>query len=287
MSRANTILIISSLLLVTSFALATNARADWLIDRSGTLVEIDGNILGDNDDSDEQEQEELESREQDEDRGDDSAQHQAEVVRERAKQRLETATEARIKSQETLKQRVKSKLEIKDGSIMEIRQEVEDENGRVVRRSDLEFEKGERLKIERDKDKFFELGSDSEGRFEIIHDRIKARTNFPISIGQNNELIITKPDGTTKVVSTLPDVAAENLRAKGFVLSDQDLELELEEVGSEAAYRFPVKQTKRFLGLFKRAYNQESVISAETGEILETTSTETAPFARFLEALSF
>lgn len=291
MSIKHSFVIIGSLLLITSFSTVGQARADWLIDSSGTLIEVDGSILGD-DDEDESSDDTRDDNEDDSiqrkaEEVRENAKDKAEAVREQAKDRLERATEARIKSQEALKQRVKSKFEIKDGSIMQIRQEVQGQDGRVVRRSEFEFKPGERLKVEREDGKLFELGADDKGRFEIMSDRFKARTEHPISIGDDNQLIITRPDGTEKVVSVLPDTAADNLIARGFALSDEEFDLELEEFDGETAYRFPVKEEKRFLGLFKRFYNQESVVSAETGEILETTSTETSPLARFLESLSF
>lgn len=255
MSAKYSFLIVGSLLIITSFSAVKHVRADWLIDLSGALVEIDGSVLG---------------------RGNEVATTEA----------LKTTTQTRIKSQDSLQQMTQSRLEIQEGAVMQVRQELKNQDGQLVRHNQVDLEPGKKLKIERENGRFFELSADDKGRFEIIDDKLKARTNLPISIGEDNSLIITRPDGTTKTVTILPDVAADNLRARGLAIS-KEMELELEDIDGVAAYRFPVKQEKRFLGLFKRTYNQESVVSAETGEILETVSTETSPLTRFLEALSF
>ena len=266
MTIRNTFIVVGSLLLITIFSSVDQARADWLIDRSGTLVEVDSSVLGRND-------------------SDNSMQGTPDA--QQVQVRFEQATEARVQSQETYQQRVKSQLEIKEGSVMQVKQAVMNKEGQVIRRKELELEPGEKLKVERRDGKYLELGSDEEGKFEIMQSKFRTKTELPVSIGDDNEIIITRPDGTEKIVSVLPDVAAENLRASGLSLSSENQELELEDIGDVPSYRFAVKQEKKFLGLFKRLYNQESVVSAETGEIVSTTSTEDSPLVRFLETFSF
>ena len=56
MSLKQSFVIIGSLLIAFSASSASIARADWLIDRSGTLVQVEGYVLGDDDSSDDQDE---------------------------------------------------------------------------------------------------------------------------------------------------------------------------------------------------------------------------------------
>jgi hypothetical protein len=128
------------------------------------------------------------------------------------------------------------------------------------------------------------VASDS-GELELSRNQVRARTRHPLTIGENNELIVTRPDGTTKIVTVLPDTAAAKMREQGFAQLDNDVELDVE--GDQPVYRFATRRVRRLLGLFPTEFTGETSVSAETGEIVGTASTEVTLFRRFLETLSF
>lgn len=122
-------------------------------------------------------------------------------------------------------------------------------------------------------------------KVELEIEGVRARTNFPISIGPNNELIITTPAGS-KVVTVLPDAAVKNLLEKGFPVASpsgvqpgdgspsatltglsQDVVL-VEEDGA-LVYKAKVKKSSRLLGLVTIEGEYEAKVSAETGQIIQ------------------
>lgn len=246
MSRPLSLTIIGSLFVIYIFSIFKPAQATWLIDRSGTLIEETGYVLGD-------------------------------------EKKLEQATEARIKSQELRRETVQSQLENKGGNIR-VRQEVQNEAGELIREGQTDLPPRERLRIENANGQMVEVGT-VEDRLEITNNNIKARTDHPITIGDNNELIITRPDGTEKVVTILPDVAADKLRERGLITTGSEAELELQD--NLPVYKFRTMQVKKLFGLFPRELAEESVVSAESGELVSTSSTQTSPFRRLLDRLSF
>lgn len=303
--------LVGSLIVVFSFVSASAVRADWLIDQSGTLVEVDGFVLGDDDQDDsssnrdddgddDRGDDDGDGDDRDDDHDDDSPQQEtkrreaertreaekdaAETRREVKQKRLETATEARIKNLETRRETIKSKLEVEDGQLR-VRQEVENEDGKVVRTNRTDISPQERLRVEHEDGSLFEINAVEGDKLEIVRDRIKARTDHPLSIGDNNELIVTRPDGTEKVVTVLPDTAADNLRARGLEPTSEEVELEVE--GETPVYHFDTQAEKRFLGLFKFVSRQRTSVSAETGEVVGSESAETSPWRRLLDRLPF
>lgn len=255
--------------LLSFFSVTPLARADWLIDKSGTLVEVEGFILGDEDPTRPTE---------------DIPERSMERAREIEKKRLETATEARIKALETRRETIKSRVEAEDGQIR-VRQEVKSADGKVVRTNRTDIIPQQRLRVEGEDGGLTEINAVEGNKLEIIRDRIKARTDHPLTIGDNNELIVTRPDGSEKVVTILPDTAADNLRSRGLEPVSEEIELEVE--GETPVYKFETEQTKRFLGLFKFVAKQRAQVSAETGELVGTESLETSPLRRLLERFSF
>lgn len=279
----------------------------WYLDRSGTVIQVDGSILGEEDeertgsddsqdDEDETEDEdeledENESEDEDEDDSqadsDDDLDDESEVEdskserTEELKAKLELETEARKKRLEARREMIKSYLEVKNNRL-KIRQETENELGKIVKRSEVELEDDDSLLVEQE-DEDVELSPDDD-ELDIKQSNSTARTALPISIGANNELIITRPDGTTKIVSILPAVAADKLRARGLEATE-DAELTVE--GAEPVYNYTTSEIKRVLGIFKVKFNSQTKVSAETGEILEIDSVESNPFRLLLERLVF
>lgn len=121
---------------------------------------------------------------------------------------------------------------------------------------------------------------------EVEQGRVRARTRFPITIGPNNELIITTPAGT-KVVTILPEEAVKNLIQKGFPVASSSASTEPSEVSPSAeldaekqdvelqnddgtlTYHAKQKKIVKFLGIIPVEGEVEAKVSAETGQVLE------------------
>src|SRR5688500_7824007 len=98
------VILLTALILSPFFA--TPAKADWLLDRSGTLVKVDGYVLGDDDSVEvevEDEKDDSKTNEVEKNRMEQAKElvkDRQEAVREAAKKRLENQIEARKKIQE-------------------------------------------------------------------------------------------------------------------------------------------------------------------------------------------
>ncbi len=276
--------------LVMFSILTIPARADYLYDRSGTLVSIAGTVLGDDDSKDEVENESDNKRE--------------EQKREQSRKTLEREIESRKKMNE--KNELKSQLEVRseDGKF-KLKQEIKDKMGRVTKK-EVELKEGESLHIENERGERTEIKpmvmelkeerkemmeerktervENREQKLEMIKDNVKARTGFDLSVNEDNELIVTKPDGTSRVVTVLPDQAVAKLQEKGILVEGETPELTENEAG-EAVYKVSKEEERRFLGIALK-FKRESEVSADTGEV-ETKSGETNPVKRFLERFLF
>lgn len=282
--------IITVLSLVMFSILALPARADYLYDRSGTLVSIDGSVLGEDDSTVAVEDESDNKRE--------------EQKREQAKKTLEREVEARKKMND--KNETKSRLEVRseDGKF-KLKQEIKDKAGRVINK-EVELKEGESLHVENERGERTEIKpmvmdrieerqenreerkedrvENREQKLELIKEKVKARTDFDLSVNEDNELIVTKPDGSSRVVTVLPDQAVAKLQEKGILVEDETPELTENEDG-QAVYKVSQEEERRFLG-FALKFKRNSEVSAETGEV-ETKSGETNPVKRFLERFLF
>ncbi|KKU89292.1 MAG: hypothetical protein UY18_C0001G0024 [Microgenomates group bacterium GW2011_GWF2_47_9] len=301
--QSKNIIVGFALLFFAFFVTSQNslALAAWLIDRSGTLVQVDGFVLGDDSDEIEIEEEnevevEVEDEDEDDERNDETqtekrAREQAreaekdrlENERELAKQKLEKEIEARKKAQERLKQTIKTQVKSEDG-VLRVRQEVMAENGQVLRNTDQEIPIKEKLRVEKSDGSFLEINA-LKDKLEITTSRLNAHTSLPLSLGENNELIVTRADGEQKIVSVLPDEAADKLASLGLLTTDESVELEIE--NEIPVYKFSATEDKKVLGLFKLAFKKRAYLSAESGEVVLSESAESTPFKRFLESISF
>lgn len=293
MQKSAAVIILS---LVLFSVLAIPARADYLYDRSGTLISIDDLVLGDNDSvtpspSPASSRSELEKKRE-------------EQKREQDKKKLEREIEARKKLNE--KNEIKSQLEIKseDGKY-KIKQETRDKDGRVTKK-EVELKEGESIHVENEQGERTEIKpmvmdrieerrenreerkeervENREQKLEMIKDKVKARTDFSLTVDEDNKLIVTKPDGSSRVVAILPDEAVAKFQEKGILVEGETLELTENEAG-EAVYKVSKEEERRFLGIALK-FKRESEVSAETGEV-ETKSGETNPVKRLLERFLF
>lgn len=302
--------------------LATTATpkvfADWLLDRSGTLVKLDPLVLGDTDEqkSEVKDEEKKEERKQEEVKSEQSENRSGENKLSEAEKRVtEQRQEAEKKSQEKAREKAKERLEstikineIKanknkleteseievDGSKLKIKQKIKNANGKEIE-TELQLENGEELQIESqngDETKKFKLRARNDDSLEVEKDGVKVGTKLPISINENNELVVTRPDGTTKVVAVMPDQALKMLREQNITPDDTLIDAngdssglpELEEEDGQSVYKIDGQKEEKVLGIFKVAYKTKAVVSAETGEIVRT---ELSNLDRFLSLFSF
>ena len=306
MQKSATVIILS---LVLFSVLAIPARADYLYDRSGTLVSINGSVLGDDDSKDKVENESedkevVSASPSPSSNRSESDKKREEQKREQDKKKLEREIEARKKLNE--KKEIKSQLEIKseDGKF-KLKQETRDKDGRVTKK-EVELKEGESLHVENEQGERTEIKpmvmdrieerqenreerkeervENREQKLEMIKDKVKARTDFSLTVDEDNKLIVTKPDGSSRVVAILPDEAVAKFQEKGILVEGETPELTENEAG-EAVYKVSKEEERRFLGIALK-FKRESEVSAETGEV-ETKSGETNPVKRLLERFLF
>ena len=143
-----------------------------------------------------------------------------------------------------------------------------------------------------------ELEIRAEGsRIDIKQGRTRVRTNVPLSIGPNNELIVTTPTGS-RSVAILPDTAVANLLRGGILTATADLlgqtgtaigatgaggvdeatsaggevaetepAVTMVEEGGKLVYKVRGTKDVNFLGFFPIAAPIEANVSADTGAV--------------------
>jgi hypothetical protein len=279
------VVLLTTLMLSPFFA--APAKADWLLDRSGTLVKVEGYVLGDDDSVEFTEKNRMEQAKE-------LVKDRQEAVREAAKKRLENQIETRKKIQE--KNGTRSEVEIKnEENRLKIKQEIRDKNENLVRTQEIEVKEGERFMIEGENKEHLEINALKEGRLEIAKDRIKANSDLDLKVGEKNEISVTLPNGKVREIQ-LPDKALENLVSKGIIVQGEGenaYELKANEKG-QPIYPAKAQVEKKLFGLLKMKFNQNIEVAAgdsedgavKTGDIVQTESLETSPWRRLLERLS-
>ena len=113
---------------------------------------------------------------------------------------------------------------------------------------------------------------------EMNQNNIRAKTRFPLSVNDKNELIVTTPNGT-KTVTVLPEEAVKEAFRRGAMTSFGTVgqqtgagatgkqEVELTQENGKLEYKVQgVKEAKLF-GFFPVSSQVETRISAETGSV--------------------
>lgn len=284
-------LFLSIVIISPAFLLsASPVSGMWLIDGSGTLVQVESQVLGRQADVRQPatvsgEDGAAPTFETVEPALGDSRQRELDNRQEQVKRTFETQVEARRKQLNNLGQERKSKIEV-SGRQLRVKQELRSETGRVVSETETELSESESLSLEHAPGELLEISPGSDGQLEVRGERVRTRTHFPLSIGADNELIITKKDGTEKVVTVLPDAAVARLEQKGFTSVAAESELSDTEDGT-AVYQLAAEEEKRILGLFRRKFRQSVSVSVETGEILNVAPVASEAWERWLEKFSF
>ncbi|MFH2085645.1 MAG: hypothetical protein ABII21_02595 [bacterium] len=248
------------------------AHADWLIDRSGTLVQINGSVLGD---------------------------ETPDTTNTTARQKLEQQTSQRASIQAKTGQTSTLDLHTGNGKL-ELNQEIRPTTGPAVRRPPLAIKEGESLYVEQEDGVKARINATKDGRMELTKNRIKTNSEFQFKVGEKNEISVTLPNGKEREV-TLPDQALANLISRGILTATDgvggttDYELTAGTNG-EPVYPVEGKVEKKLFGLpfLKYQFAQKLEVAASTsedgtiqaGDIVESQSQETSPWRRLLERLS-
>lgn len=239
---------------------APSVLADWLIDRSGALVKVDGAVLGDNsgsgssnsgssgkDDSNsnrsEDENEDSASASpattisntevhtspssRPEDRNNPAAAKLEMAKRlelEKKQKLLNTQIEARKKLQQKSGTRTTTEIKHEDGVEL-IHQEIRDQKGELLKTQEARLGEGETLHIEQENEQGeFEkvrINQAKDGRFELTKNNLKTHSDLDLQVGEKNDISVTLPNGKVKEIS-LPDKALERLISSGVIASMSD-----------------------------------------------------------------
>ncbi len=278
------------LLVIVVLALAASAKtatAHWSVNRLGQLIyQTDQQVLGDEDGPQTNKAEE-------------TAKHQAEQQREAAKKQeeqsgvqVETQTEngkTQVEIQTAAGEKInrqteKGKLHLKvERGKLKLEEETEEgETTEVGEDDEVEIEPND------DEDKVKIATGSGEDEMVITRNRVRARTNFPLSVDLNtNELIVTTPNGV-KRVTVLPDQAIAKLLQNNVIdrveSPETETEAELTEAAGMPAYEVSGESDQKLLGVVPVKIKSKVKVSAETGEVI---STEKTLRDRLFDLLSF
>lgn len=284
-------------------AAAPAARAWWLVDQFGGLTEFgpEGQVLGEGSGKDSgDEQGKTKDRKEE---------FKTEIKPAETKTGMRFSDENRIKTEfrpgenkvDIRRGETRLKLERKDG---EIRMKIKDEKTGEER--ELEIRKGseeemrlkekskeeELLRIREKEDKNeIRVGSDR-GRFVIKRNRVGAVSDFPLSVDlSTNTLSVTTPAGE-KQVTILPDQAVANMLSRNVIDkitgdTGEDFAAKVKVAQTDEGiltYELAGEKQERLFGLVPLKFKKTAVVSAETGELVETKQTFRD---RILEFISF
>lgn len=300
---------IFALTMITLGSIATysapSVLADWLIDRSGTIMKLDPMVLGDDDvkvepvetpkpsetskptetsktgtvnNVAEQQREQLKEQEE-------LKRETAKISRERVREAAKQTLERKIKLNESKNRNIENKFELSAvGGELKIKQKTKSPDG-VEKETRLELKENETLHVDQKDGESVDIDATSQGVLEITKDKFKGHTRLPISVNADNELVVTRPDGSDKVVTVLPDEAINKMSDNGVVVDSASVELTTNEAG-DPVYEVKREVSKKLLGFIKMNFEAETTVSASDPNLIETTSTETSPWRKFLESLA-
>lgn len=218
-------------------------KADWVVNSDGTVTR--SQILGDD----------------------------SEKKEERKEEKKEEKVE-KIEKKEEKREENKTKIEIQKGPVQ---LKIDRENGVLKIKSknekgeefEMETKKDEKIKIKnKDKEREeIEIASGSGQSVKFKKNGIEAETKFPISVDlKTNELIVNE-----KNVTVLPDQAVKNAFSSGSATAKT--KIELKNRGQKMVYEINREEKKKLFGFFDLTFNKSSVVSSDTGMVLERTQT--------------
>lgn len=172
--------------------------------------------------------------------------------------------------------------------------EVEPDEDLEVEEEEASSEATQEVEIEADNNKFKIKVKNRTGEFEAETESVGAISSFPLSVGPNNELIVTTPGGT-KIVTVLPEQAVANLlrfrymsrvrstqavpapgltgesTPSGLRKREQVQEIELEENGGKLTYKVEGEKKVKLAGFLGINVPITAHVSAATGDIVSVT----------------
>lgn len=306
------------LMVLTSVAttLPPRAFADWLLDRSGTLVSVDGAVLGTSNDEpdnfipedgmeqpvDDTKITEIEASNQVTLEGKRTL--ELRLKQEKERKNLEAEIAARKRRKEVIKEKSRFEIKTTEQGGLRVKEETRNSSDRVIREKETDIAAGDPLHVEDGDGERVEIKAIGGNEIELKKAEVAARSTLPLKVGaEKNEISVLLPNGQEKEIA-LPDVALQKLVDKG-ILTELPKTTEGETpayeltTGSkgEPVYRTEGTVTKNFLGLpflrvkFKQqidiAAGNDDKTGVEAGDVIETTSKETMLLRKLLERLSF
>lgn len=256
-----------------------------VVDDAGTVVVYQGDVLG------ESEQRKPGEGENRRDSRIESGQKQEEG---RPIQRVEQPESTQKRSQDTPMEgsaqgkkifSANKEMEIKlrggkEGTEVEMRQRIREEQPRQPQEQETERErgddfktvnttKGEDVRIKM-KDKY-EVESSNE-TFEIRDGDVKVNTTQPVTVDtKTGALSITMPTGETRTMTTLPAEALQRVMDSGMMSapagSSGQENVRLEQKGDGFVYKIEGEKQKKFFGFVPIKIKREVEVSPETGEV--------------------
>ena len=229
-------------LLVIGLVGTVPAKANYLIDGSGSVVR--SQILGD----------EVEKKEEKKD----------------DKKEVKEVKEVKMEiNKEIKKEEGKSKIEIQKGPIkLKIEQENgvlkikgKDENGKEF---EMETEEDERVEIrdEEDPENDFEIasGTGDDNTVKIKKGGVEAETQLSVTLDTKTKKLSVEG----REIKVLPEEAVKNA---GVIQT----KIEIKNRGQETVYEITGEEKKKLFGFIDFTFSKISVVSADTGKILEST----------------
>lgn len=249
---------------VYAVSFTPRAFASWLVDASGTLIQLDSSVLGDETDT-------------------NSA--------------LSRQIEARQTIQVKTGQTSTFNLEAA-GDKLRVNQELKNATGSVIRRQSIEVKQEESLNLQQEDGQTARINAVSDGQLEIVRNRIKAKTNLELQVGEKNEISVTLPNGNLREIA-IPDQALARLIANGVITQIEGEESAYELIAGrngEPVYLAEGLVEKKLLGIpfLKLKFAQKLEVAAgdsedgtvTTGDIVNSETLEISPWRRFLESLT-
>ncbi len=284
-----------TMLIIGSVAtkLTAPAFADWLIDSKGNLTHVT-NVLGDQVGSAPTETPEpvqtpepKQTAEPAQTTEPTEAQKQAmERQSEAAKKAAELQNEMQKKVLEQKRETIKFMLEASKEGQLNVKENVLDRNGKTINQKDTNIPDNEKLTVDQPDGKPVQIDAIKDGGFEIGQEQFKAQTKLPITINANNELQVTKPDGTKQILTVLPDQVVAKLGQTSQPVSPSNVQLTTNSAG-DPVYVVNHEINKKLLGLFNVQFGAQTTVSATDPNAVTTTPTSTSILTKLLEQLSF
>lgn len=238
-------------ILVFTLAGVLPAKANWVVDGSGNVTRTQ--ILGDEVEKKEEikKEEKQENKKKEDDKKMENKKYEK---REEIKKEIkEENGKLKIEMQ---KGPVQLKIE-KEGDVLKIKGK--DENGEEF---EMETKKNEKVEIrnkENPRDDF-EIASGSGKTVRVKQGEIEAETELPLIV----DIKTQKMSVEGREIKVMPDEAVKN---SGI----SNTKVELKNRGREVVYEIKGEEKKKLFGFIDFTFNKASVVSSDTGKVLENT----------------